>query len=112
MKLLGRWWNGRWGRLTRRDIWLKLDQTWRVEARTGDGDAKVWSHDYATEADALAAIVAMMDRTGGREEWRLLSDPPNPVDRGSSSAHTTPSGPAAQSPPSVAPARKSDGRRG
>jgi hypothetical protein len=81
VELRGRWWNGRWGKLARRDIWLKLDQTWRVEARQGDGDSKVWTHQYRTEADALAAIAAMMERTGGPDEWRLLSDPPNPINR-------------------------------
>src|SRR5262249_3839667 len=27
--------------------------------------SKVWTHDYLTEAEARAAIAAMMDRTGG-----------------------------------------------
>ena len=59
--------NGRvhsWGRLARRDIWLKLDVTWRVEARQGDGDAKIWSRDYPTEAEARAAIAAMINWNG------------------------------------------------
>src|SRR5262249_32057384 len=51
-----------WGKLARQDIWLKVDQTWRVEARRGDGDSKIWSHDFPTESEALAAIAAMMDR--------------------------------------------------
>jgi hypothetical protein len=73
VELRGRWWNGRWGRLARRDIWLKLDVTWRVEARKGDGDAGVWSRDYSSEEDARAAIAAMMKRTGGPEEWQDLT---------------------------------------
>jgi hypothetical protein len=81
VQLVGRWWNGKWGKLARRDIWLRLEQTWRVEARRGDGDSKIWSREYASEADALAAIADMMGRSGGAGEWRLLSDPPNPVDR-------------------------------
>jgi hypothetical protein len=74
VELRGRWWNGRWGRLARRDIWLKLDVTWRVEARKGDGDSGVWSHDYSSEEDARAAIAAMMDRTGGPGEWQDLTN--------------------------------------
>src|SRR5262245_7776770 len=73
MELRARWWNGRWGRLARRDIWLKHDQVWRVEARKGDGDAKIWSHDYPTEHEARAAIAAMMKRTGGPGEWQDLT---------------------------------------
>ena len=73
MELLGHWWNRRWGRLARRDIWLKSDIAWRVEARQGDGDSKIWSHEYATEADARAAINEMIDRTGGPGEWRVLT---------------------------------------
>jgi hypothetical protein len=58
------------GRLARRDIWLKHEHLWRVEARTGDGDAEVWTHDYPTETDARAVIRAMIDRNGGPTEWR------------------------------------------
>jgi hypothetical protein len=39
--LIERWWNGRWGRLARRDIWLKRSTTWRLEARQGDGDSDI-----------------------------------------------------------------------
>jgi hypothetical protein len=69
---VGRWWNGRWGRLARRDIWLKQKHVWRVEARTGDGDAHVWTHGYPTEAEARTVIRAMIDRNGGPGEWRDL----------------------------------------
>lgn len=72
VQLLGRWWNGRWGRLARHDIWLKADTVWRVEARRGDGDSKVWSHDYDTEASAI--IDAMIARTGGQDQWRDITD--------------------------------------
>jgi hypothetical protein len=40
----------RWGRLAGRDICLKRDVAWRVEARLGNGDAPVWSDGYPTEA--------------------------------------------------------------
>jgi hypothetical protein len=67
------WWNGKWGQLARRDIWLKRDQVWRVEARQGDGDSRVWSHEYPTEAEARAAVAEVMDRTGGPGEWKDLT---------------------------------------
>jgi hypothetical protein len=76
MALLGRSWNGRYGRLARRDIWLHREQTWRVEARQGDGDSAVWSHDYPTEAEARDAISGMINRTGGRNEWKQLPSEP------------------------------------
>jgi hypothetical protein len=64
--------------LARRDIWLKHDQVWRVDARhgDGDGDSRVWTHDYRTETEARAAVTAMMDRTGGPSEWTDLTDLP------------------------------------
>jgi hypothetical protein len=76
MELRGRWWNGRFGRLVRRDIWLLTETdgtTWRVEARTGDGDSRKWHGDYADERQARGVIAGMMDRTGGPGEWRDLS---------------------------------------
>jgi hypothetical protein len=71
--LVGRWWNGQLSRATRRDIWLKHERVWRVEARQGDGHARVWTHDYASEREARSAIGAMIERTGGRSEWRKLA---------------------------------------
>jgi hypothetical protein len=73
VELRGRWWNGRFGRLARRDIWLRSDgTTWRVEARAGDGDSRKWEHDYVDEHEARAVIAEMMDRTGGPAGWRDL----------------------------------------
>jgi hypothetical protein len=62
IELHGRWWNGELSRNTRRDIWLKRDHVWRVEARQGDGHTHAWTHDYPTEEDARAAIAAMIER--------------------------------------------------
>jgi hypothetical protein len=83
VELRGRWWNGRFGRLARRDIWLLTNGTaWRVEARAGDGDAGKWQHDYADEERARSVVAAMMERTGGRGAWRDL--------QGSQSSHQAP----------------------
>jgi hypothetical protein len=76
--LIGRWWNGQLGRAARRDIWLRHEHVWRVEARQGDGHAHVWTHDYASEREARAAIAAMIERTGGRNEWRKLATDAGP----------------------------------
>ena len=74
LDLHGRWWNGRFGRIARRDIWLKTDGDghWKVEARQGDGDSRVWCHWHDTEAEARTEIAAMMDRSGGPAAWRDL----------------------------------------
>jgi len=71
MDQVARYWNGQFGRLARRDIWLKTDGvSWRVEARRGDGDASVWGRDYLTEAAARADMAALMERT--HDTWRDL----------------------------------------
>jgi hypothetical protein len=75
MEPRGRWWNGRFGKLARRDIWLLTDgAVWRVEARTGDADSRKWRHDYVAEQEARAVVAAMIDRTGGPAQWRDLFD--------------------------------------
>jgi hypothetical protein len=79
VELIGRWWNGQLSRNTRRDIWLKQDLVWRVEAREGDGHAKVWTHEYPTEDDARAAIAAMIERSGGPAEWQEFATDPDPT---------------------------------
>jgi hypothetical protein len=74
VEVRGRWWNGRYGRMARRDIWLLTNgMVWRVQARTGDADIDKWQHDYISEGDARAVIAGMIDRTGGPSGWRDLS---------------------------------------
>jgi hypothetical protein len=91
VETLAHWWNKRWGRIARRDIWLRRETIWRVEARQGDGDARVWSRVYPTEREARLAVRAMMDRTGGPDQWRdmvPLTDtrPPVPEPAGDQSS--------------------------
>lgn len=72
MDLVGRWWNGTWGRLTRRDIWLYRDgPAWLVQLRTGDSDSPVREHRFATEAQARAFVQHGID-TGG-SGWKDLT---------------------------------------
>jgi hypothetical protein len=79
MELRGRWWHGELSRASRRDIWLKHDHVWRVEAREGDGHARVWTHDYPTEDDARAAIAAMIERTSGDQDWQEFATGSDPT---------------------------------
>lgn len=75
MDLVQRLWNGRWGKLARRDIWLYTDGArWFLRARQGDGDSKVWTHDYTTEDEARTVVEGMIARTGGTGEWRDITD--------------------------------------
>jgi hypothetical protein len=68
----GRWWNGTYGRIARRDIWLYTNgYVWRVDARQGDGDAKVWSKTFTGEKDARELVTQMMARSGN--EWRDIT---------------------------------------
>lgn len=70
MRTIGRWWNGSYGRLARRWIWLRTDgEFWQVEARQGNDDARIWSsRPMVSESDARQLLRQMMDRTG--DDWR------------------------------------------
>jgi hypothetical protein len=68
--LLGRWWNGHWGRLARRDIWLSRTTTWQVTARRGDpqhGQVLRFEFDDEQQARAMVARLQDADPTG---RWR------------------------------------------
>ena len=66
----GRWWNRRYGRMARKDLWLWHDgPQWIVGAREGDADARVWRREFGTEAAARALIDQILARNGGRKAW-------------------------------------------
>lgn len=72
MELLGKWWNGRYGRIARRDLWLYADNgRFVVQARVGDGEARVQEWPFACEPDARAQVDELI-RTGG-DGWRELT---------------------------------------
>lgn len=71
MDVVGRWWNGRFGRIARRDVWLERDVRWRVRARQGDGDSPVWVRECANEAAARQLVDELLAR--GADEWRDLT---------------------------------------
>ncbi|PWU50698.1 hypothetical protein DLJ46_06470 [Micromonospora globispora] len=66
----GRWWNGIWGRLARRDVWLTREVRWKVIARAGDsetGQVLRWEFDTETEARAMVERLLAADAGG---TWR------------------------------------------
>ena len=69
MDLVGRWWNGQWGRLGRRDVWLRRRVVWEVEARQGeadDGKSQRW--EFTDDEAALTMVNSLMTSSPG--EWK------------------------------------------
>jgi hypothetical protein len=65
------WWNGRWGRIARRDIFIHVDgDAWMVEARDGGADGRHRFLDDETEAAALDIARDLMMSSNG---WRELT---------------------------------------
>ena len=65
------WWNGKWGRIARKDIFLRVSgDQWYVEQRTGGGDGVSTFVEFNSEEAALDAVRALL---AGPEEWRELS---------------------------------------
>jgi hypothetical protein len=70
--LVAPWWNGRWGRLGRRDIRLRRRTIWEVEARHGetdDGKSQRW--EFTNDDDALTMVNRLM--ASGPDEWKDLT---------------------------------------
>ena len=94
-----RWWNGIWGRLARRDVWLIRETRWKVVARGGDVETgKVLRWEFDTEPDAMIMVQRLLKAdTAG--QWREQATGDSPVSRGgTSSAWATP--PSESGPPS------------
>ena len=71
-ELVERWWNGRFGRMSRPDVWLYKQTTWRVQSRTRDADGgrgKTW--DLDDQKDARALVQRLLE-TGG-DGWTDLT---------------------------------------
>jgi len=82
METVGKWWNGTWGRLARRDVFLRVGTLWEVEAREGgaDGRSRVWR--FTSEEEARAFAQRCMTAPG---RWRDLQqldpfDDPGPAE--------------------------------
>ncbi|MEU7802579.1 hypothetical protein AB0B10_25300 [Micromonospora arborensis] len=73
MDVVGRWWNGSWGRIARRDIWLLLDgRRWCVRGRVGGDDGREVLHEFDDEQTARAMVSRMMGTSAGA--WRDLTE--------------------------------------
>ena len=65
------WWNGRWGRIARCDVYLRREcDHCVVEARAGgaDGETRIWYP--PTEEDALLLV---QDLLSDQDGWRELT---------------------------------------
>ena len=70
MKVIRHWWNGSWGRLTRRDVYVRTDgRAWEVEARLGGAEGRSTIRACPDEAAATAIAEGWLDR---HFEWRQL----------------------------------------
>jgi hypothetical protein len=65
------WWNGRWGRLARREIFVgPADGQWVVELRRGGEGGRSRTRTFASEAEALDWVEnAVLEADGG---WRQV----------------------------------------
>ena len=68
------WWNGKWGRLARRDVFLRTDgDRWYVEQRAGGAEGTSRFFEYGDEDDACEAVRGLL---AGPGNWRELSPRP------------------------------------
>ena len=73
MEVRGRWWNGHWGRMARRVIWLMSDgHRWRVRGRLGGDEGREVNYQFDAEAPARAMVDRMMKTSVGN--WRDLTE--------------------------------------
>lgn len=65
------WWNGKWGRLARRDVFLRVDaDRWHVEQRAGGAEGISRFYEYGSADEAEDTVRALLD---GPDTWRELS---------------------------------------
>jgi hypothetical protein len=71
-QLLAHWWNGQWGRMARRDVWVELlDEGYQVRIRGGDWrdeDGKSW-----TAPDRLVAWRWVQELLKDGSSWTRVS---------------------------------------
>lgn len=68
------WWNGKWGRLARRDVFLRTDaDQWHVEQRAGGAEGVSRFYEFDSEEEALGAVHGLL---AGPGTWRELSARP------------------------------------
>jgi hypothetical protein len=68
------WWNGKWGRLARRDVFLRIDgDEWHIEQRAGGAEGVSRFYRFDSEEVAYDAVRSLLT---GPDEWRELSPRP------------------------------------
>lgn len=68
------WWNGKWGRLARRDIYLRTDaDQWYVEQRAGGAEGVSRFYEFDREDEAYDLVQGLLTGPG---TWRELSSRP------------------------------------
>jgi hypothetical protein len=80
--MVKRWWNGKFGRLARRDVivWATEDrERWMVEARHGGGSGSSRFHEVPTGHEAFA-LADRWREASPHEQWKdisqLVANPP------------------------------------
>lgn len=72
------WWNGSWGRLGRRDVFLRVDaDQWIVEQRAGGAEGVSRWYEFDSEDAALDLVQALLAAGDG---WRELTARARPYD--------------------------------
>lgn len=72
MGLVKRMWNGRYGRVARRDI--AVDALWRVRWRKGDGDNEWQSREFDDETAAQVFVADLLQPNP--RDWRDITPKP------------------------------------
>ncbi|MFG2044761.1 hypothetical protein [Dactylosporangium sp. NPDC048998] len=64
------WWNGTWGRLARRDVYLFEDAgVWWVESREGGADGRSRRYEFTDEDRAMDCVSGLLAQPGN---WREI----------------------------------------
>lgn len=64
------WWNGTWGRLARRDVYLSEDAGhWWVESREGGAEGRSRTYEFDAEEPAMNCVSGLLAQPG---DWREL----------------------------------------
>src|SRR5262245_58684982 len=74
----GHWWNGRWGRLARRDVFVRpADEGGQVELRRGGEGGRSRSRTFASKTEAAGWVLTVLLETDGG--WREVDASRRPM---------------------------------
>jgi hypothetical protein len=73
-RVVRHWWNGQWGRLGRRDVYIRSDngRVFEVEVRQGGAEGRAWLALFDTLDDAEAEADKHLHHE--QDTWRDVSD--------------------------------------